>query len=411
MDILYVLLVLLVLTRIGGEIAERLKQPALVGELLAGVALGVVVGNFAGAFPVLADLSEDKVFTAITDLGIFFLMLLAGIKLRPKQLVESSASSMLVALAGFLLPLGLGFGLGWAYLPDSEFRIAQALFLGTALAITAVPVTVKVLMDVGRLESKAGRMIVSAAVVDDVLSLVLLAFLTALIKSGQLPDLPALGLLIGKILLFFAVTYVVGRFLFPRVGRLLKRAKVAELELSVLLIVALGFAVLAEVLSMHFIIGAFVAGLAFGRKTADPETYEDVSNKISGVTSGFLAPVFFASIGLHVSFSAIANTPFFVLLLVLIAIAGKLLGAGVTAYGAGLGKRESFAVGMGMSARGAVELIVADVALRAGLFSVPSPVPAVIANMFSAVVLMAVVTTLLAPIGIRWALRAPDKDG
>src|SRR5690606_18217418 len=130
--------VLLVLTRLGGEIAARLGQPALVGELVAGIALGLVVARSGGLFPVLSELPENEVFLAITDLAIFFLMLFAGIELKPRELARGSATAFAVALGGFLVPLAAGFGFAWLFLPESELKLVQALFVGTALAITAV---------------------------------------------------------------------------------------------------------------------------------------------------------------------------------------------------------------------------------------------------------------------------------
>jgi Kef-type K+ transport systems, membrane components len=405
MEILYILLVLLVLTRLSAEIARRLGQAALVGELIAGVVLGVIASRFSQSLPILSDLEHDRVFRAITDLGIFFLMLLAGTELQPRQLTESSKGALAVAIGGTVVPLAMGMGLGWYFLPSSEFRLAQSLFLGVALAVTAIPVALKVLMDLGQLETRAGRMIISAAIVDDVLSLLLLGVLTSVIRTGTSPDLVALGALAIQIIAFFAITIVLGHFAFPLASRWLKRARIEEFEFSAVLIAALAYAMLAEALGLHFIMGAFVAGLFFGRETPDTDTFEDVQRKISGITTGFLAPVFFASIGLHLSFTAFTDAPFFLVLMLVVAIAGKLIGASLPAYWCGLGARDALTVGVGMTGRGAVELVVADVALRAGLFSVPQPLPPLVASLFSAVVVVAIGTTLLMPLGLRAVIR------
>lgn len=408
MELLYVLLVLLVITRTSGEIAERLGQPALAGELIAGIVLGALVGHFSSMFPVLSGLAGNEVFTAITDLAIFFLMLFAGIELKPRELAEGSRGSILVAVGGFFLPLSAGFGLGWVVLPESNLKLVQSLFLGTALAITAVPVAFKILIDLGKLNSKPGQMIVSAALLDDILSLILLAVLLAVIRTGEFPTAIDLVSLVFSIATFFAVTVGIGLFVIPRIGHLIGRAVVAEFEVSALLITAFGYAVLAELLGLHFILGAFVAGLFFNRTTIDKEVYEGVKAKISGVSNGFLAPVFFASIGLHLELGAALQTPIFLIALIIVAFAGKLLGSGLAAYWQGMDRRDAVAVGVAMSGRGAVELVIADVALRAGLFQVPNPPPAVVANMFSSVVMMAVATTLLTPIVLRRVFDATD---
>jgi len=402
--------VLLIAARAFGELAVRLGQPALVGELLSGVVLGMVAQRFEGVFPRLAGLDENEVFLALADLGVFFLMLLAGMEMRLTSLTRGSLGAFGIAVGGLLVPLAGGVALGWVFLPASGYLAAQALFLGTALAITAVPVAVRVLMELGALETRPGRLIVAAAIIDDILSLLLLAVLTAVLRSGEVPAASDLAVLGGSVLAFFAITAVLGIWVLPRLQRLLERVVGDELEFSILVIVALGFALLAEALRMHFIIGAFVAGLLFGRRTMEAEIFEDVKRKVSGLTSGFLAPLFFVSIGLHFDPGAVAAVPGFVALLLVVAVLGKLVGAGVPALVAGLGRRGALVVGVGMSARGAVELIIADIALRAGLFSHPDPAPPVVANLFSAVVLMAIVTTLAAPIGLR-ALQAHGEVG
>lgn len=401
MEIFYVLLILLVITRAFGEIAVRLGQPALVGELLAGIALGAAIRFSPSSFPVMHAVSENEVFTAITDLGIFFLMLMTGLEMHPKEVAEKSKGAMLIALGGLIIPLLAGFSLGWLFLPQSNVRLAQVLFIGTALAITAVPVAAKVLMDLGKLRSTAGKMIVSAAIVDDILGLLLLAVLTAMIRTGEMPDISGLLWLAGQILLFMVIVTAIGLYILPRLERVFHHSMSEEFEFSILLVVAFGFALLAETLQMHFILGAFAAGLFFTKRTMDTDVFEGVQSRISGITTGFLAPVFFASIGLHLDVAAFTSIPLFLAVLIVAAVLCKLIGAGLPAYWIGLSGKDSLIVGIGMSGRGAVELIIADIALRAGLFSHPDPTPAIVANLFSAIVIMAVVTTLMTPIGLR----------
>lgn len=418
MDIFYVLLVLLVATRSFGEFAVRVGQPALVGELISGIFLGALVVWRSDLFPDLAVLGDSKVFQALIDLGMFFIMLYAGIEMQPHKIMRYSAGAFVTALGGMALPLFLGLVLGLFFLPETPWKGAQSLFLGVALAITAVPATVRILMDIKRLNTRSGQIIVSAAVFDDILSLLLLAWLTGLIGAGEAPGVSDMVWLTGKIILFFAVTIAIGRFAFPWGGHLLRHVKEKELDFSVLLIAAFGFAVLAEALDLHFILGAFVAGVFFGQKTIDKATYENVRSKVSAMTFGFLAPLFFASVGLNLDPKAITEIPVFLIVFLIIAFVGKFVGAGAAAYVFGLDKREAAAVGVGMSARGAVELVIADIALRAGLFDGAGSDDPVIKYIFSAVVIMAVVTTLVTPILLRWVyvgcttcVDVPDGKG
>lgn len=408
MHLLYILLILLLVTRIFGEAAVRLKQPALVGELTSGILLGIVIQQWPTAIPILSDLDQNEVFQALTDLGVFFLMLLAGLEMRPKDIVNASGRSILIAVSGLVLPLAIGFGLAWLFLPESQVRVAQAAFVGTALAITAVPVAVRVLMDLGQLDTRAGKTIVSAAVFDDVLSLVILAVLVALINTGELPGTEGILTLVGGVTAFFAVTIAIGAWLLPRIAPVIDRLRSDELDFTLLLILGFAFAVLAERLGLHFILGAFMAGLFFMRRTIDEGTYSSVRERVSGVTSGFLAPLFFASIGLQLQLDAVTTAPLFLGLLILAAFVTKLLGAGLPAYLSGMSGRASLAVGLAMSSRGAVELIIADVALEAGLFDRPDPTPTIVDALFSSVVIVAIVTTLFVPILLRFVVPGEE---
>jgi Kef-type K+ transport system membrane component KefB len=381
-----------------------------VGELLGGIALGLVVGRFSGVFPILADLTHNDVFIALTNLGVFFIMLLGGIEMRPRKLVESSKGSLIVSVSALLLPFALGYAACWIALPQTADKFAQCLFVGTALAITAVPVAIRVLMDLDRLNSRAGQLVVSAAVFDDVLSLILLAVLTSVIKTGGFPGPTGIIMLLVQAVVFFGVTAAIGIYVLPWLGKRIHLLQTDELEFSGLVVVALGFSMLAEVLSLHFILGAFVAGLFFGRRTIDPEVFDEVKSKVSGITTGFLAPVFFASIGMHLDLSAIGVIPGFLAILIVIAFASKLVGAAVPALFIGLSKRSALAVGIAMSSRGAVELVVADVAKGAGLFDQAGGESPIVDNMFSAIVIVAIVTTVLVPIGLRLVFKPPSQQ-
>ena len=160
---------------------------------------------------------------------------------------------------------------------------------------------------------------------------------------------------------------------------------------------------------MHFILGAFVAGLFFVRRTIDSDVYDSIRTSVTNFTTGFFAPLFFASIGLHLDLSAATEIPAFLIFLIAAAFLGKLIGAGVPAYATGFTVRDSIGIGSAMSARGAVELIVAGIALEAGLFAHPSPAPPEVAYLFSAVVIMALVTTILTPITLRPLLASKDN--
>lgn len=412
MEILYLILVLLVVTRVFAELAERAGLPAIVGELVAGVALGYVLRGSFDTLILLWSACQSETFTALVSLGMFFLMLLAGIRMEPLEFARVSKSAVLVAIGGMIVPVGAGFALGLEMLPDSPFRLVQSLFLGTALAITAVPVAVRIFMDLGQLDSPVGRTVIAAALWDDLLSLFLLALLLAALGedfSSSFRAATALVLL-SKAVFFFAVTIPVGFFVFPLVGRYLRHLHFPEVDFSMLLIAALAYAIFAEIMGLHFIIGAFLAGMFFHPNVVDSDVYNRVEQQMSGITRGFLAPIFFVSVGLNLDLSAITRVPGFVAILILIAFISKLIGAGLPAFWVGLSKRESLMVGVGMSGRGAVELIVAGVALEAGLFLHPYPTPPIVESLFSAIVIMALVTTVATPILLHWLASPSFED-
>lgn len=409
MDLFYILLVLLLITRLFGEVAVRLKQPALVGELVSGIILGIIVRNYSETFVILHGLADNEVFRAISDLAIFFLMLMAGIEMQPTDLARASGNAFFVALCSMLLPLAAGFALAWYFIPASPFKFPQALFLAISLSVTAVPVAARVLLDIGYLETRIGHTIISAAIFNDILSLILLTSLTAVIHTGGLPQLGHLAIQSGMALLFLSIAILAGHILFPLGGRLLKSLRSDEIDFTALLVVAFAYALLAEALKLHFIIGAFLAGLFFVRRTIDPHAYIAVKARVSGITTGFFAPIFFASIGLHFDMSSAHAVPVFLILLIVIAFLCKMIGAGAPALLLGFHVREAAAIGVGMSARGAVELIIADIALRAGLFEVPQPVPDIVSHLFSAIVIMTLATTLLTPLILRQILISKDK--
>ncbi len=399
------------MTRAFGEAAERAEMPALVGELVAGIMLGFLLQQFQHLTPSIWFAANSEIFDGLAELGMFFLMLLAGIRMEPLDFARSSRSAVLIAIGGMLVPMGIGFAFGQAVLPESDLKYAQALFIGVALAITAVPVAVRIFMDMGALESRVGKTVIAAALWDDLLSLFLMALLVATIGSQAVGSFSVDTLLpvLGKVVLYFAIAIPVGLYLFPLVIRWFRKLSFPEVGFSMTLIAALAYAVLAEYLGLHQIIGAFMAGMFFHPKVVEQQVYERVHQQMSGLTRGFLAPIFFVSVGFHLDVSAVAQAPGFVIALTGLAIISKLVGSGIPAYWAGFSKRGSLLVGVGMSGRGAVELVIAGIAFEAGLFLQPDPPGPIVDSLFSAIVVMAIITTIATPIALRllWRRRQP----
>lgn len=409
MEVLLVILIVVLAARLGGEVMTRMRLPGLLGELLVGVFLGLLLLLAPWPGLEILDFTDDHFFDGLLDVAIFFLMFMAGLEVNLKDLVSASRVGVPVAIGGVLLPLILATAVGWAFLPSSDQKFAQMLFLGVALSITAIPVSVRALMDLGHLRSRVGSTIISAAVIDDIIGIVLLGFLTSMLAAGTAPSLDEIFLILGRLVLFLVISFPIARYAVPFLHAKLRQATASELHFSVVVSFGLAMGVLGEMLGMHFIIGAFVGGLLIseGEFHNEPQLV-DVEQKVRGLTLGFLAPIFFVSIGLHIDLSAFGEALWFTVALLAAAIVSKVLGSALPARLAKVPWRESLAIGVGMNGRGAVELVVAAVALEAGLFSSPIPVPPIVSAMFSAVVIVAIVTTLFTPIGLRVLLRPQE---
>lgn len=415
MTIFAELLLVLVLTRALGEGAVRLGQSAAMGELVAGIALAGLAAAIGSRVPFFANLVGSEFFHGAAMVGIFSLMLMAGIELKPLEIAERSLGSFFVALGGALLPLALGVALGLAMLPAGETRFIQAFLIGVAMAITAIPASVRILADFDLLHAPIGRMIVGAALFDDVLGLLLLAILTALSTTGTVPGATDFAILAAKVAVFFGVTVGLGVHVYPRVSRHLETLQATAVEFSALMAVAFAYGILAEVLGMHWILGAFMAGLFFEPDRVGFRAYNGIKLVVGSVTAGFFGPIFFASIGARIDFTSVAGAPVFLVAVIALAFLGKLIGAGVPAFFTGLDRRDATAVGIGMGARGAVELVVLSIAVDAGIIATGPPGAAGEAGkagyIYSCLVIMAVVTTLATPALLRLILRRSAAEG
>jgi Kef-type K+ transport system membrane component KefB len=404
MEQILLVLILLIFARLLGRVAERLGQPSSIGELLAGLIVGLSLAAVAAPLPELAALRTDGLIPHFADLGIFFVILAVGVDMQPHEIADHSRESLLIAVCGALLPLAGGIAMGYAYLPVSEVRDAQALVIGTALCVSAIPVTAKVFMDFGILHTRPGQVVVAAAVFDDVIALFLLAVVSGIAVGGQAPTPASLALMMFDIVVFFAVTIMISKHLIPRVFQRFKVLHGFGFELSLLLALAVLFALLAEALGMHFVLGPFVAGLYFDRKSLGAALYERTDRLVTILSKGVFGPIFFATLGLGLNLDAITAVPAFLAFLLVTAFFGKMVGAGIPALAAGMTPHEAALVATGMNARGAVELVVVQVAGATSLFSRPDPAHPIIANLFDALIITAVITTLATPILLRLIL-------
>ncbi|HKS66109.1 MAG TPA: cation:proton antiporter [Candidatus Acidoferrales bacterium] len=401
MSLIEALLLLLVLSRVIGEIAERLGQPAMVGEIAAGILLGPSVLGLIQLTP------EIK---AIADLSVFLLVFLVGMEMDLGELWKAfRGRGAWVGAASFLIPMGLGVLLGLA-LGMTRIRV---IFVGLCIAITALPVSVRILRDMDKLQTDIAQRIISAAVTNDVASLLLLGIILDVRGSSSTRTLiSSVGLAFVKAVVFMAAVlvvsrlirrYGVGRFRRPKniIDPFLAKLKGQEPLFAVVLLFVFAFATFAEVLGLHFIVGAFFGSMLLSHAVLGRKNYEEVQKTASNITMGFLGPIFFAAIGLQFDAASLRSWRLVVSVLV-VAFLAKVVGGYVGGRLAGLESRQSWALGFGLNGRGIMELVIANIALANAFIG---------QQLFTALVLMAVVTTIVTPILLKRAYdRLPECE-
>ncbi|MFB9275033.1 cation:proton antiporter [Cohnella cellulosilytica] len=368
MDFIFELMLIVLCTKLAGDLSVRLGQPAVLGKLIAGIVLGPAVLGWVG---------QGAFIDEVAEIGVLLLMFIAGLETDLDQMRRSWQSAFAVAVAGIILPFVGGYGTGIAFGLSGNF----SLFLGVVLSATSVSISVQVLKDMNKLNSREGTTILGAAVLDDILVVILLAFMMSMLGAGAEVSI---GALLGKKALFFAVTIAGGWLVVPRVMKWLAPLKVTEAVVSAALVVCFAFAYFAESLQMAGIIGAFAAGIAIGQ-TGFKATVEE---KIEPIAYSLFVPVFFVSIGLNVSFAGLGEHWLLTLAVTAVACATKLAGGWLGARATGFDSRSSLIVGAGMVSRGEVALIIASTGLQAGLL---------IPEYFTPIVIAVIFTTLATP--------------
>ncbi len=369
---------------------ERIHQSAMLGEVLAGILLGPMLLGWIDPNPA-TDLGAS--LNVVATLGIFVLVLLAGIELGREGLRQAvQERSIVVAAVEFVLP----FGLGYAFAQTLGFNLTQSLFLATAMAVTALPVSVRILLDLNLLHSRLGRAIVSVALANDLVAFGMLGLVVAFIQVGGTPPASTAAFIMVKILLFVGLILCVGAIL-KRTGsstdggrspmqRVLGRLKGQESAFAITVTLALLLGTTAEAVGIHFAVGVFYAGVLITPQLVGREEFNQIRRSMSAVSFGLLTPVFFGYIGLRFSFT-LADWPL-VVAVTGIAFAGKLLGGLLGGFVAGFRGAPLVALGIGLNARGMMELLLAQVGLATGIIT---------ADLYSALVIMTIATTFCTP--------------
>lgn len=400
--------VMIVLAKIGGELFERIRQAAVLGELAAGIVLGnLVILGFGGAEP----LKTSGTIAALAELGVIILLFEVGLESDLKEMMEVGGSSLLVAVLGVIAPFFLGWGVSAYFIPEAP-QLAH-IFIGAILCATSVGITARVFKDLGKLNTREARIILGAAVIDDVLGLLILAIVAGAIKAastGVALSMIDVGLIALKSLVFLVGSILIGHYIMPRVLRGAGRFETRGVLLTLAISFCLALSWAAAKVGLAPIVGAFAAGLILdevhyqptgGRKERD---LADLLHPVSAV----LVPIFFVLMGLKVDLRLFTRVEIlgFALVLTLAAIVGKQICAlGVTERGL-----NRLAIGVGMIPRGEVGLIFAGIGATLMLPSsngVSEPV--ITSAVFGAVVIMVLITTLITPLALKWALGRKSR--
>jgi Kef-type K+ transport system membrane component KefB len=393
MQLLTSLLLLIIVARLLGHLFARWGQPSIVGEMLAGVLLGPSVFNL---------IQPNEALSGIAQLAVFLVVLSAGIEMDFQRVVAAMRGrGLLVATLGFMLPFGGGVVVAWAYALDPM----RTVFMGLCIAITALPVAARMMSDMGMIDTPIARYAIATAILNDVVALFILGVVLALPPDSGARDLLTSGLtaclkLMGLLALVIGANLLIRRLErrganLSSVSERLTGAFGSEALFSMVVVFVLFFGMVSENLGFHFVIGAFFGALLLDRRQLSPERFEDLKRTLASVTAGFLSPIFFADLGLDFTFRAFGQLDFVVIVL-LVSIATKLVAGWWGGRILGMPHREALGLGAVLNGRGVMELVVATIAYDRGFIG---------PTMFSVLVLMGVVTTVLSPILLNAALN------
>ncbi len=390
---------ILVAARLGGDLAERLRQPAVLGELLLGVVLGNLDLAGLGWF---RQVAADPALQGLASLGVILLLFEVGLESTVADMRRVGARAFWVATLGVIVPWVLGTGVARLLLPDRGIHVA--LFLGAALTATSVGITARVLRDLGRSQTAEARIILGAAVIDDVMGLVILAAVTSLVQSadtGRALSAGGLALILAKAVGFLGGALWLGQRVAPRLFGAAAHLRGNGVLLATALVFCLALAWLASAIGLAAIVGAYAAGLLLERVHYRDflDRGEHGVEELVKPISQTLVPVFFVLMGMQVELRSLAEPGMLALAAALVAAA--VVGKQACALGGLGGGLDALSIGIGMIPRGEVGLIFASLGLTLRIGGVPVVDPA----LYAAIVAMVLVTTVVTPPLLGWSMR------
>jgi Kef-type K+ transport system membrane component KefB/nucleotide-binding universal stress UspA family protein len=386
-----------------GELLQRIGQPAVIGQLLAGLILGPSL--FGWLWPQAHHLifpggaEQKNLITGIADMGVMMLLLLTGMETDLKLVRKVGTPAIAVTMTGIAIPFACGFALGQflpvSLLPNPAYRLVASLFIGTALSISSIKIVAMVVREMNFMRRNLGQIIVASSIMEDTIGWIIVAIILGIAGAGGLAWTSLAKTMLGTAL-FLVLSYTIGRKLVFWLIRWVNDSFASEYAVvTAILIVMFVLALATQGIGVNAVLGAFVAGVLVGES---PILSQQIENQLRGFITAFMMPIFFGLSGLSADLTIFkdATPALFTLGLVGIASLGKFGGAFAGGRISGLSVRESLAVGSAMNARGSTEVIIATIGLSMG---------ALTQNLYTMIVTMAVVTTMTMPPMLRWALR------
>jgi K+:H+ antiporter len=393
-----------------GEVMQRIGQPSVIGELLAGLVLGPSL--FGGIWPSgqLAvfphDPAQKAMLDGIAQVGVLLLLLLTGMEIDLKLVRKVGRPAITISIFGIVLPFACGFALGEfmpaSLLPRPEARLVAALFLGTALSISSIKIVAVVVREMNFMRRNVGQIIVASAIIDDTLGWIIIAMIFSLASRGTV-DLASIGQALLGTIAFLVFSFTIGRRLVFQLIRFANDHLVSSSSVvTVILLLMSAMALITHLIGVHTVLGAFIAGVLVGES---PILTKQIDERLRGLIASLFMPVFFGLAGLGTDLTQLRSPEFllFTAALIVVASVGKFTGALAGGAVGGLTRRESLALASGMNARGSTEVIIASIGLSMGVLT---------QNLFSMIVIMAILTTLAMPPMLRGALARlpPARD-
>jgi Kef-type K+ transport system membrane component KefB len=389
LQILLLLALIIISSKAGGALSKAIGQPAVLGELLVGLLLGPTALNLLFRAPFTEHEALGTMVKYMADLGVIFLMFLAGLETDLKEMKKVGAAAFLGASGGVILPFVVGTAIS-KYL--GNYGWYESIFIGTILTATSVSISAQTLLELGQLRSKEGTTILGAAVIDDVMGIIVLSVVVAMHAASGGQGAEPIWWVMVKMVAFFGIGIVAGNWLVPKLLRWASKWPGTETTFAMAIVLGLIFAFLSEAIGkVAAITGAYLMGVLIAQHH---DLRHQVAEKLSIMAYGFFVPLFFVSIGLEANArEAITSSGMLALWIVLASIITKVIGSGLGVKVLGFNFKESLRVGTGMISRGEVALITAGIGKSAGVIS---------DEVFSVMVIMTLATTLVTPILLRF---------